>query len=330
MPGAAESRLAGMFDRAERSSRCLVLKSQADERAARRRSDRIIFLAHRICVRAAYWSRLGPKERLVHLARSLPEIHPKWVFAYTTAAVLHGLYVSFADIQQDGSPVLYVRGKTREIEYTGFTVRFRPFAPNPGSPTRVLGVPVIDLFTTALECACALPFPRALAIADSVARFYGLGREQMLGMVEICGRGIRGIKTARRAFAHANGLSENGGESIARGVMIEEGFLEPLLQVAVVDPVDGEEYRPDYTWTDGVRTIAYGEHDGEEKLRDEGMRGGRSVAHAARAERLRESRLTVGGVKVVRFTPELVEDRRTFARLLDAHGILRVEGGARC
>lgn len=60
------------------------------------------------------------------------------------------------------------------------------------------------------------------------------------------------------------------------------------------------------------------------------MRGGRSVAHAARAERLRESRLTVGGVKVVRFTPELVEDRRTFARLLDAYGIPRVDGGDGC
>lgn len=316
-----------MLDAAERAGRCLVLSSRADERAVRRRGGEILLLAPRIYARAAFWRELGPKERLVHIVRALAEIHPDWIFTGTTAAVLHGLYVSYDDIEEDGKPQIHVQGRSGKLSFAGFTVKFGFFQPGFRVLTRTLGVPAADPMTAALECACALPFPRALAIADSVARFYGLGREQMLGMVEICGRGIRGIKTARRAFAHANGLSENGGESIARGVMIEEGFLEPLLQVAVVDPVGGEEYRPDYTWTDGVRTIAYGEHDGEEKLRDEGMRGGRSVAHAARAERLRESRLTVGGVKVVRFTPELVEDRRTFARLLDAYGIPHVKGG---
>ena len=319
-----------MLDAAERAGRCLVLSSRADERAARRRGEEILPLAPRIYARVAHWRALGPKARLVHLVRALAEIHSDWIFTGTTAAVLHGLYVSYDDIEQDGKPQVYVQGRSGEIAHAGFTVKFGYFQPGFRTLTRTLGVPAADPMTTALECACTLPFPRALAIADSVARFHGFGREQMLGMVALCGRGIRGIKTARRAFAHANGLSENGGESIARGVMIEEGFLEPLLQVAVVDPVDGEEYRPDYTWTDGVRTIAYGEHDGEEKLRDKGMRSGRSVAHVARVERLRESRLTVGGVPVVRFTPELVEDRRTFVRLLEAYGIPRVEGGARC
>lgn len=54
------------------------------------------------------------------------------------------------------------------------------------------------------------------------------------------------------------------------------------------------------------------------------MRAGRSVAHAVRDERLRESRLTINGVKVVRFTMEIVENRQAFTNLLDAYGIPRV------
>ena len=324
MAHAVDIRLSDMLDAAERAARCLVLTLQADQRAARRRDREILLLAPRICVRAVYWRKLGPKQKVIHLARALAKIHPDWMFTHTTAAVLHGLYVSYADIQKDGKPLLHVQGKSETLVYPEFTVKCGLFLPEIRVKKQVLGLPAADAMTTALECACSLTFPKALAIADSADRFYGLGRGAMLSVIEQCGRGLRGIKTARRAFSHANPASENGGESIARGVMIEEGFQEPLVQVPVIDCIDGEEYRTDFAWMDEVRAIALGELDGQEKLLNEEMRAGRSVAHAVRDERLRESRLTINGVKVVRFTMEIVENRQAFTNLLDAYGIPRV------
>ena len=38
-------------------------------------------------------------------------------------------------------------------------------------------------------------------------------------------------------MAYADGRSENGGESIVRGIMIDLGFALPELQVEIEDPL---------------------------------------------------------------------------------------------
>lgn len=69
-------------------------------------------MAPRIYTRVAFWRKLGPKERLVHIVRALAEIHPDWIFTGTTAAVLHGLYVSYDDIEEGGKPQIHVQGRS--------------------------------------------------------------------------------------------------------------------------------------------------------------------------------------------------------------------------
>ena len=48
-----------------------------------------------------------------------------------------------------------------------------------------------------------------------------------------------------KLLRYTNAASDNGGESFARGTMIEAGFAEPRLQVVIVDPATGQQYRVD-------------------------------------------------------------------------------------
>ena len=69
----------------------------------------------------------------------------------------------------------------------------------------------------------------------------------------------------RRLCCFANGLSENGGESFARGTMIELGFMVPELQHEFVAPNSGIKYRCDFLWRLPGGVLIVGELDGYDK-----------------------------------------------------------------
>jgi len=110
---------------------------------------------------------------------------------------------------------------------------------------------------------------------------------------------------------------------MARAAIIEEGFELPDLQVELHDPMDGAAYRVDFLWTcpDGRRII--GELDGWEKYLDPAMTEGRGTLGVLVAERQRESRITMSGASVVRFSYRQVRDHGYLARLLAAYGVPR-------
>ncbi len=100
---------------------------------------------------------------------------------------------------------------------------------------------------TVVDCARALPFPQALAVADSALRS---GRVTPLELAraseEAMGPGARAV---RRVASHADARAANPFESVLRALAIEEGFdLVPQLVVsdsglfAVVD-LGSEELR---------------------------------------------------------------------------------------
>ena len=123
-------------------------------------------------------------------------------------------------------------------------------------------------------------------------------------------------------MSHANGLSENGGESYARGVMIELGFKTPDLQVRLADPLNPSiEYRIDYGWDVGDHLIL-GELDGKGKYADKG--GAPLDLGTVMAEREREARITTYRPVIFRFAFPLVYRPAEFAALLDAHGVPRL------
>ena len=114
------------------------------------------------------------------------------------------------------------------------------------------------------------------------------------------------------------------GESEARAAMLELGFARPELQVPYLDPITGQWYRADFSWDLTDADTVIGEMDGFVKYTDETMSGGDMIGAFVR-ERQRESRLTIGGRSVMRFTPAQVANRQYFEILLESYGIPRAK-----
>ena len=149
---------------------------------------------------------------------------------------------------------------------------------------------VVDKSTLLLDAANSLSFRAALPIFDSAAR----DNVNFNKVLEICGRryggsedfeevsgagvggvGLSGVASfgsnvdpifrLRRLCLFKNGLSENGGESFARGTMIDLGFMVPELQHEFVAPNSRVKYRCDFLWRVSGGGLIVGELDGYDK-----------------------------------------------------------------
>ena len=106
-------------------------------------------------------------------------------------------------------------------------------------------------------------------------------------------------------------------------VMIEQGFMIPELQVKIGDPLDPSgSYYVDFRWRLSSGDVI-GELDGKDKYVLPEMTGGRETIDVVIDERHRESRLTVPGSKVMRFSFRDVLDEGRFVSLLELYGIPR-------
>ena len=116
--------------------------------------------------------------------------------------------------------------------------------------------------------------------------------------------------------------SENGGESLARGTMIEAGFSIPQLQIPFTDPTTGERFRVDFLWRADDGRIIVGEFDGTAKYVDPEMTGRKSIQETVQTERNREQALRRAGVtEVVRFTFDDVLQRNPLIAKLRRAGV---------
>lgn len=262
------------------------------------------------------WNNLKPLEQYRRVVRTLSKRYPSWTFSHFTAAIMHGLEMSYRNLK----PLHLAVGPDCRTKSTHKITRHVI-----GDEEFVLadGVRVTPLKRTALDCLIDLDFRRGLAIADSALRVGGMKRAELIAYIK-SRTDVPGWESALDAAAWADPLAANGGESVARAVMIEQGFALPKLQVAIPNVIEGGEmYYADFLWelADGSRVA--GELDGLEKYYDPTMTGGRSVARVMSDERRRESRLGAAGLKVVRFSFAEVEDVTKFSQLLSAYGIPR-------
>ena len=156
------------------------------------------------------------------------------------------------------------------------------------------GVLITSIERTAVDIACgAQTFAQALAVVDSALRL-GADRDVMTKM--LAGK-RRGVGLARRALHHADGRSENPGESWSRAQMIEAGLPAPRLQHTFRD-VDGEHVaRTDFDW--GGRLV--GEFDGKVKYAKL-LKPGEDATEVVVREKRREDELRAMGIMVVRWT----------------------------
>lgn len=316
-----DAHLKERFAETEALGSCLVPEDAAERNALMRRKQkgaRIACPHPGVLAREEFWNGLNPVEQHLALIRALHTLHPDWVFASFSAAVLSGLDVSY-DLLNNvciaAKPGCYTKDKSQ----------LKRVVVRDTYVNKVDGIQVTRPLQTLLDCACMADFPNALAILDSALRDLKMFDKSIKIYFEMNGCNRKGIAKARLAVEHMSSKSANGGESKARAVMIEEGFMVPELQVELADPVEAwRTFIVDFLWRLPDGTMVAGELDGHEKMENPSMLKGKTTVEAFRAERERESHLTARGLRVLRFTPEQVRRREEFVRLLEAFGIPRV------
>ncbi|KXB62485.1 hypothetical protein [Olsenella sp. DNF00959] len=267
--------------------------------------------------RKATWDGLDALDRCRWTMRGMCARHPRWVFCEASAAIAHGLSVSWRE-----ADVLHLATSLTAPVASRTGLRRHPI--RPGRVMVVDDMRVTSPERCAFDCLRRMGFRDGLALADSYLRKTGMDRDAFMDQIVAHHHGERDIGRALSIARHADGRAESGGESIARATMIELGFELPELQAEVPDPfAPGRDYRVDFLWTlpDGNRVA--GELDGREKYVNPQMTKGRSAIEVLAAERLRESRLSATGAAVMRFSYADVLDIAFFKQLLDRFGIPR-------
>lgn len=317
--GARETELRGLFDAAEKSCSCFTTRDARLRDALRRAMNRgeVVRPARGVYARSPYWLSLADREKGLHVLRALQLAHPDWVFCGSSAALAYDMPVPFSQM----GDVHVATSRSRRNRSTKDAV----FHAMPeGDPVfSVSGVKVVSYERALLDCMRTSAFGRALAFADAALRS-GRTREKLLSYFQKEGRGYSGVLRAAKVLLYADGRSESAGESMARASMIELGFSLPDLQVPFRRPLDRKRfYRVDFLWMreDGVRVI--GEFDGRGKYEDAALRGDRSAVRILEEERKRESRLTIYGMPIVRFSYRDIANKARFSRLLEEFGVPR-------
>ncbi len=243
---------------------------------------------------ANYWNRLNGAERTLHMARTLAKLHPNWVFAGLTAAAAYGFEHQWF-LHHGLTITLPTRGSHRP--HDKLNVIYSPYPKHDAA--MVNGIPVTNEARTLVDCGRTQEFREALPIFDSAA---ANGVEESAVLKE-CSLTTRDCAKIIRLIRHTNAMSENGGESYARGTMIEAGFATPELQVAIVDPATGQQYRVDFLWKSDDGRIIVCEFDGTAKYVDPDMTGNKSIQETVQLERDREQGLQRAGItNIVRIT----------------------------
>lgn len=266
-------------------------------------------------VRVGYWRALSDEQKALHVMRALTKIDEDVVFSHVSAALALGLEVP----RRFARKLHAINGFASATRSQGWIVR------HTCKETDSImhgGVRITSVNRTLFDCLRTLDLPEGLAVADSALRVLALDPADLEAFFLECGH-QRGARHALQTLALADPRSENGGESIARGVMLELCCAPPVLQKELVNPLTGSSYRADFYWEGHGRLPIVGELDGKDKYLNPIMTGGRDVGEVLIEERLRESRISAREVKVMRFRFSELGNRGLFSELLDVYGVPR-------
>lgn len=337
MYGAVKKRLDEQFVLEEARGCCLYPSSEADRRALKRSSldvsdvravaylrteneiPEYVSVFPRLYLRGQYWAQLKEDERALHIIRALSRQHPDWVFCSASAALLHGLDIPWELLGQVHVACLFGNKKGLDDRLVRHKL--------PEGVSRASGrMPAVDIREAVLECLCASSFELGLGIVDSALHSRRVEKIGLEAYFEVMGKKRKGIARAHATLSYADGRAENGGESRARAVMIEEGYAPHELQVPFADPFNPSHVmRGDLGWLMEMGQWIIGELDGREKYENPLMMNGDDITGVMMAERMRESRLSAYGVRVMRFPFGYVVDRWKLVELMQIYGVPRSE-----
>lgn len=255
-------------------------------------------------------------QQLLHVERmraTQEKIGPASYFCRTSASLLHGLPLWFADL--DLVDVVRTGGGHGAL---GPWVRFFTTPKKTPQIVEVDGLRVTSLERTAADVMRHLRFGPSLALADAVLRLGG-SRDQLLREVE---KG-RGCRHSTEAAERADPRSESPYESWARAIMLQNSLPMPLLQREFFDAA-GFIGRVDFYWPQ-FRLV--GEFDGWVKY-DRLLRPGQTKEDVLLAQGIRQARIEALGERFIRFDKDDVHDSFHLAgRLGRALGDRQVDHG---
>lgn len=306
-----------LFDKAQRERRCVWSTGSAQRNKLMRRAavNELVRPLPRFFARRDYWNRLSYHERIMHMMRTVAAMRKTWVLCLVSAAAVWGLTEN-----------MYLHGTIHIAKQYGNRTRNSEcftfhHIPEPAATTRH-GVLVTGLLQTVFDCARMCEFPDGLAICDAALRKHLLTKDDLIAFCERNKR-CAGIQQARSVIGFADGRSENGGESKARGHFIEWGFESPELQAWFRNPVTNASARVDFLWRLPDGRMIIGELDGREKYINPEMIQGQDVVDTVLRERERETNLGLSGnVVIVRFTyMELIKHPQNVRQKLKLAGV---------
>ncbi|PWG62265.1 hypothetical protein DF196_12430 [Bifidobacterium callitrichidarum] len=313
--------VASLLQQARSEQRCAYSRVPAEQLAMQRRAKtgELIHVYRGVpslYAPSGYWNDLTPPERTLHIAKALGLAHPQWVFGGLAAASAYGFEHQWC-LHDDSVSIMTANHGSRQQHHQLKRV-YMPDAQSTAFKDPSTGLLLASPAHTVIECARAYGFRFALPIFDS-AFAKGLTVEQV---TTACGRMRADVLPILKLLRHVNPKSENGGESFARGTMIEEGFTPPRIQVPVRDPQTGADYRVDFVWRlDGGRVVV-AEYDGTRKYVDPAMTGNRGIQEMIAKERERDAGLQrAGAAEVVHFTYEDAMERTPLTMKLLRAGI---------
>ncbi|NMM98806.1 hypothetical protein [Bifidobacterium olomucense] len=182
---------------------------------------------------------------------------------------------------------------------------------------QVNGIMVTDEIRTLIDCGLSLPFLYALPIFDSAAR-QGVD----MRMVREACKGLRvSLAPIETLLTYVDARSENGGESVVRASIINDGFALPELQIEFCDPAHPtRRYRVDFLWRLHDGRIIVLEYDGMAKYEDFSMTKGRSAKQILNERDERDWALRAAGVTTILHCTyeDAVTTNRLFHMLKDA------------
>ncbi|OXN00329.1 CTP synthase [Bifidobacterium vansinderenii] len=309
-----------LFTDAEQRRRCANPVTATDIKAIMRRLDpqhgEVTRVYRGLYARTAYWNTLNRLEQVRHIVRSLAVQHPDWIFCGPTAAIMHDLDCSYR-------LALPIRIVARPEDHQRSSAQLARYTMSHPETELIHDISVTTLPRTLFDCAARQPLRYALGPLDSALRQERIDRDVLLAYPSTV-RYSRRRAAVNRAFSLADGRSENGGESEARGVLISIGRSPTDIQTEYPClTYSTRKHRVDFLWKRRDGSLIVGEFDGTRKYVDPTMTSRRTIQEIVDDERERQRCLERQGIRIIRMYYDDLNNPNRLAQRLDAAGVPR-------